>query len=374
MTKEKMLRKIFWQLRFLDWYLLGSIFILLTLSGVSIFSVALSQPQTHMVFFQKQLIFIALGVLAMLVTVFIGFDWVEQYSMYLYAAAVILLLGVLFFGVTRGGTTGWYDIFGLTFQPVEIAKLILVFWLAHLITRGMNKYSNLQLIALSGAGAFILFLLVALQPDFGSAVIIFLLWWILWLIVGMGRWHFLVVLACLVVGGALVWTFALNDIQRQRVFTFANPTVDVYGAGYNVRQAKIAIGAGGLLGRGVGFGTQTQLKFLPAAQTDFIFAVIAEELGLLGTGLVVLCFGVIFLRLYIIATKTNNDYYSLVVFGILIIFFSQFFINIGMNLGLLPVTGIPLPFVSAGGSFLIVSLVFIGLAESVFIRSVKYKI
>jgi len=369
-----MLRKIFWQLRFLDWYLLGSIFILLTLSGVSIFSVALSQPQTHMVFFQKQLIFIALGVLAMLVTVFIGFDWVEQYSMYLYAAAVILLLGVLFFGVTRGGTTGWYDIFGLTFQPVEIAKLILVFWLAHLITRGMNKYSNLQLIALSGAGAFILFLLVALQPDFGSAVIIFLLWWILWLIVGMGRWHFLVVLACLVVGGALVWTFALNDIQRQRVFTFANPTVDVYGAGYNVRQAKIAIGAGGLLGRGVGFGTQTQLKFLPAAQTDFIFAVIAEELGLLGTGLVVLCFGVIFLRLYIIATKTNNDYYSLVVFGILIIFFSQFFINIGMNLGLLPVTGIPLPFVSAGGSFLIVSLVFIGLAESVFIRSVKYKI
>ena len=168
---------------------------------------------------------------------------------------------------------------------------------------------------------------------------------------------------------SFAWFFLFADYQKDRILTFFNPQSDPYDRGYQVHQAVIAVGSGGLFGRGLGFGSQSQLKFIPASQTDFIFAVIAEELGFFGVSLVLFLWGVIFYRLLKAANQMKDNFSTLFIFGASLLFFVQIFVNIGMNIGLVPVTGIPLPLLSSGGSFLIVSLAIFGLAESMIIRN-----
>ena len=167
----------------------------------------------------------------------------------------------------------------------------------------------------------------------------------------------------------LSWFFLFQDYQKDRIVTFFNPAADPYDTGYHVRQAVTAVGAGGFLGRGLGFGSQSQLKFIPASQTDFIFAVIAEELGFLGVGLVLFFWGLIFWRLIRAAKMARDNFTLLFIFGVSALFFSQIIINIGMNIGIVPVTGISLPFLSYGGSFLLTSLILVGIIESMIIRN-----
>src|SRR3989339_557888 len=169
------------------------------------------------------------------------------------------------------------------------------------------------------------------------------------------------------------WLFFFKDYQKNRILTFINPTENSLDEGYNINQAIIAIGSGGVTGRGIGFGSQSQLKFLPEAQNDFIFAVIAEELGFLGVCFVVLFFLVLFSRLIINTRNINNDFGIFFLLGAMSLLFIEMFINIGMNIGLLPVVGISLPFLSYGGSSLLASLALVGMAESIIIRSkIKY--
>jgi rod shape determining protein RodA len=204
-----------------------------------------------------------------------------------------------------------------------------------------------------------------MQPDTGSAAVLLGLWFILLMVTGV-RWRYLgVIMLTAIVLVSILWFGMFADYQKARIMTFLNPAIDPLGSGYNVTQAKIAVGSGGVFGRGLGFGSQSQLKFIPESQTDFIFAVIAEELGLLGVALVLGLWVLIFYRLARAAKRARDDFGQFVLLGILIIFFIHIFVNIGMNIGLLPVTGISLPFLSYGGSFVLVSMFFIGVAESV---------
>jgi rod shape determining protein RodA len=185
----------------------------------------------------------------------------------------------------------------------------------------------------------------------------------------MKKSHMLVLAGMLVISVVVVWFFVFQDYQRERIYVFLNPALDPLGAGYNITQATIAIGAGQWYGKGIGFGSQSQLKFLPESQSDFIFAVIAEELGFIATFLVVLLYGFLCIRLLVIAREVRSNFGLYVVLGVCILFFTQIVINLGMNMGLLPVTGLTLPFMSYGGSSLVSNMIMIGIVESVVSRA-----
>lgn len=186
---------------------------------------------------------------------------------------------------------------------------------------------------------------------------------------GASKKHLLTLGIALIISFIIAWLFLFQGYQKDRILTFFNPQADPYGTGYHVRQATTAVGAGGLLGRGLGFGSQSQLKFIPASQTDFIFAVIAEELGLFGVSLILFFWGLIFWRLTRAIYFMRDNFSVFFILGVTAVFFSHIMINIGMNIGIVPVTGISLPFVSYGGSFLVISLILIGIVESMIIRS-----
>jgi rod shape determining protein RodA len=207
------------------------------------------------------------------------------------------------------------------------------------------------------------------QPDFGSAMIIILLWLAMLVFSGYGKKYFITIFLIGIIFAGAGWLFYLKPYQKERIMTFARPESRGLEEGYNVNQAMIAVGAGRVAGRGIGFGSQSQLRFLPESQNDFIFAVIAEELGLLGVGLVLTFFSVFLYRSAILTRRLKDDAGIFFILGAASLIFIEMFINIGMNIGLLPVVGISLPFVSYGGSALVSSLILVGIMESIIIRS-----
>jgi rod shape determining protein RodA len=207
-----------------------------------------------------------------------------------------------------------------------------------------------------------------MQPDFGSASVLMGMWLLFVLFAGIPWWYMLVMGGVGVGMFILSWNYFFAEYQKARIMTFLDPSLDPLGQGYNVTQAIIAIGSGGWFGSGLGFGTQSQLKFLPESQTDFIFSVIAEELGFFGVTLLLLAFFVCFFRLWQKIRIARDDFTAYLVVGVGAVFFLQFFVNVGMNLGVFPVTGIGLPFVSYGGSSLIVMLILLAIVQSVSIR------
>jgi len=210
--------------------------------------------------------------------------------------------------------------------------------------------------------------LVLIEPDLGSAIVIFVIWLGLLSVSKMNKKHLAILLLSAVVLSIFSWSFVLKPFQKERIYTFLNPSKDPTGSGYNVMQSIIAVGSGSLTGRGVGRGFQSQLKFLPERQTDFIFASTAEELGLFASIFILLMFGIILLRLIRIARQARDNFGMYLTLGIFFMLLVQVVINIGMNIGLLPVTGIPLPFFSYGGSSLLTTMLSLGLVQSVMAR------
>lgn len=334
-----------------------------------IYSVALGRGGENLFNFQKQIFFIVAGLILLFIFAFFDYHNWRIFSNYLYVLGAVILAGVLFFGSTARGTRGWFSFGWFNLQPVELAKLILIIFLARYFSQVSLKANPLKHLLASGVGAFIFFILVLAQPDFGSALILFLLWLAMIATAGVKRKYFLAIALIVVVVGAASWAFYLKPYQKQRILTFADPSFNSLEQGYNVSQAIIAVGAGGFAGKGIGFGSQSQLKFLPESQTDFIFAVIAEELGFLGVGLVLLFFSVFFYRCLASLRRINNDFGIFFVLGGAALIFIEMFINIGMNMGMLPVVGIGLPFLSYGGSAIIINLALVGIMESIIIRS-----
>jgi rod shape determining protein RodA len=360
-----MFSRYFSFLKRFDWILAAAVFLLLVLSLVALYSISLSKSPPDFLSFEKQLIFIAIGLLAFLFFGAIDYKWLRFYSWAIYGLAALLLVAVLIFGRVIRGTQGWFGFGWFNFQPVEFAKLALIIFLAKYFSRGAHEIFNFKHIVTSGFFSAIFVGLVLLQPDFGSAIILFFLWIGSLFLIGIKRSHLLALLLLVAVLLAGSWFFVFQDYQKERILSFFDASRDPLGRGYNITQAQIAVGSGEMLGRGIGFGPQSQLRFVPESQTDFIFAVIAEELGFLGTMLVLGLWGIIFWRIVRLARRARDDFSLFLVAGTAIVFLIQIFVNIGMTVGVAPVTGISLPFLSYGGSALLINLAMIGILESV---------
>ncbi len=364
-----MLNKLFLYLKNLDWILFFAVLLLLSFSLVEIYSIALGQETLDLLNFKKQIIFIIGGISLMFFFAFLDYHLIKNFAKYLYIIGFLVLLGVLIFGATIRGTQGWIYLFGFGIQPVEFAKIILIITLAYFFSSKSLQIRPFKQLILSGAVSLTYIFLVLMQPDFGSSLILLSIWGVALFVTGFNKKYFIIMGLILVMVFGFSWGVFFKDYQKERVMTFLNPGADPLNEGYNISQAIIAVGAGRITGRGVGFGSQSQLKFLPEAQNDFIFAVISEELGFLGSSLVLVFFMIIYYRFLAHLKKINND------FGIYFILFSmglifiEMFINIGMNIGILPVIGISLPFLSYGGSVMLSHLILIGIIQSIIIRS-----
>ena len=243
-------------------------------------------------------------------------------------------------------------------------KLILVLVLAKYFSRRHVEIRDIKHIFISGFYALIPLMLVLLQPDFGSAMIILSIWLGMVLVSGISKLHLFLVFTSAVLIFISLLFFVFAPYQKARIYNFINPLADIHKTGYNVFQSTIAVGSGQIVGKGLGFGTQSRLKFLPVPQSDFIFAAYAEEWGFVGSFLVLVLYGLVIWRILYTASLGASNFEILFGMGIAIFFMSHIFINIGMNLGIMPVTGIPLPFMSYGGSHLVTEFMGLGILMS----------
>lgn len=354
----------------LDWILITAVLLLLGVGLLALYSISVSEKVNvgEATFFSKQVAAFLVGIIVMFIFSFTDYHNFKAHSKIIYFVMIIILVLVLIKGSLVRGTTGWFSIGFLNFQPVEIAKVFLILSLASFITKSKAMLSEITRLVASFSLAGVAIILVLLQPDFGSALVLIAILITMLLLSGI-EWKYLAVMFFLgILSLVMIW-FLLADYQKNRIINFVNPENDPKGSGYNVIQSMVAVGSGGLTGKGLGHGSQSQLNFLPENHTDFIFAVIVEEFGVLGAGVIIILLLVIFYRLKKIAQIAMDNFGYLIVAGSMAMFFVQVMVNIGMNIGVMPVTGIPLIFLSYGGSSLVVSFMTIGIINNIFLVS-----
>ncbi len=314
-------------------------------------------------YFSHQLIWIGISFTVFFALSCIDFRFLKRTEILvaLFGIFSFLLLLLFIFGHVSNGAQSWFSFGGFSFQPSDMMKLVVILMLAKYFSRRHVEIDNFKHILISGLYAFIPFILVFLQPDFGSAMIILFIWIGMTLVSGISKKHFLIVLGVGALAVIFLWIFVFQPYQKDRILNFVNPLSNIHGSGYNVYQSTIAVGSGQLMGKGVGFGTQSRLKFLPEYQTDFIFAAFVEEWGFVGAMLLFLLLGLIVWRILHISLLGATNFEILYGVGLSIYFMSHFIINIGMNIGIMPVTGITLPFMSYGGSHLLTEFTGLGI-------------
>lgn len=317
-------------------------------------------------FFEKQLISLTVALIAFFLATRVDTDILKRTNVLvmLFIAISILLLTLFGIGHVAKGAQSWFKFGSFAFQPADAMKLILIFILAKYFSRRHVEIAHFRHIIVSGVYAFIPFLLVLLQPDFGSAMIIFFIWFGMVLVSGVSKKHlaFVFLAGAIAFGG--LWMSVLEPYQKARIVTFVHPLADIRGAGYNAYQSTIAVGSGQFLGKGVGYGTQSRLRFLPEYQTDFIFSAFAEEWGLIGVAILFGIFMVLIVRILLIALVGTSNFEMLYGMGVAISIIAPFVVNIGMTIGLMPVTGVAVPFMSFGGSHLLFEFIALGLLVS----------
>lgn len=362
------MNKIFAWLEKFDWILLMSALTLCAIGLVALYGIGVSHEPPELFTFHKQLVAASLGAAIVLCIALLDYRHLRSISLPLYLGGAALLFLVIFFGHSVRSTQGWFRIGSLSFQPVEMAKMILVIYLASLFTRFGHGRLTWKTFGLTGCATGFYVLLVMLQPDFGSAMVMIATWGFLCLFIGLPRRAWIILPAILLVLSTLLWTVGLKPYQKARIATFVNPSLDTRGNGYNATQARIAIGSGGFFGKGISEGSQARLRFLPEAATDFLFAVLGEELGFLGVTVVISLFFLLLYRYIRIAFESESEFATLLLVGLGSIFLVHVLVNAGMNLGIMPITGIPLPFISAAASSIVVAFCSIGVAESIALR------
>lgn len=354
----------------MDWILMAAALLLTTVGLISIYHSALSEGS--FILFKKQLIFLIAGFfLTIIIAIFFDLRALKQNPFLIFSLYILCLiaLSLLFvFGTKIRGTTGWFKFFGITFQPIEFVKIILALLLAKYFTVRHIEMYQVRHLFISGFYVLLPSLLVFFQPDLGSALILWLIWLGVILIAEVKLKHLVGIFILGIIMLSLAWGFFLKDYQKERILSFLNPKINPRGQSYQINQAFISVGSGGIFGKGIGKGTQTQYGFLPEAQTDFIFAALAEEIGFLGIIFVFLLYTLIFWRIFKIAINSPNNFMSLVAAALGIMIFAQVFINIGMNTHLLPIIGVPLPFLSYGGSSLIAMFITLGILENIKVK------
>lgn len=348
-------------IRHTDW-LLGIVPIVLTLIGIATMH-TFGDGASHA---PRQLMWLALST-----AVFVGlasFDmrFIRRTPVIVFGYVLVLLLLVLLLLIapTIQGAKAWFSLGPISFQPADAAKIVLIALCAKYFSRRHIEIANVRHVITSGIYVAIPLGLILIQPDLGTAAIIGLLWFGLILVSGVPKKHIAIVIALFAVIAGMFWTFGLHDYQRERIVSFLNPAADPYGAGYNAYQAVIATGSGELFGKGIGYGTQSKLRFLPEYQTDFIFAAFVEEWGFIGMTLVLLLYALLLARLVGIARHAATNFDAFFTLGVMILFLAHIFLHVGINVGLLPVTGTTIPFMSSGGSHLLIEFVALGVVAS----------
>lgn len=314
-------------------------------------------------FFDRQIIWIGLAVGAMLLAMIPDYRLLRSgnSAFFLYVLAVASLALVLVIGEITLGAQSRFDLGFFSLQPSDPAKVILILVLAKYFAKRHELIGDFRHILVSGLYTLIVFGLVFIQPDFGSAIILFFVWLGMVLVSGIKLQHLVTVFLLGSLAFGAMWQFAFQDYQKQRIMTFLDPLSDIQGAGYNAYQSTVAIGSGELFGKGIGYGTQSKLLFLPEYETDFIFAAYAEEWGLVGVILLFALFALVIQRLLKHALEGATNFERLFSVGVAVLFLSHFFVHIGMNIGLLPVTGTTIPFLSYGGSHLLTEFIAVGM-------------
>jgi rod shape determining protein RodA len=315
------------------------------------------------VFFDRQMMWIGLASVFLLLAIIPDYRFLRMgnTAFLLYLGVVFLLGLVLIIGEVTLGAQSRFDLGFFSLQPSDPAKLILIIVLAKYFAKRHELIGDFKHIVVSGVYAMLVFGLVFIQPDFGSAIILFFVWLGMVLVSGIKLRHLLTVFVLGAVSFGLMWQFVFFDYQKDRIMTFLDPLSDIQGAGYNAYQSTVAIGSGQWFGRGIGYGTQSKLLFLPEYETDFIFAAYAEEWGLVGVVLLFGLFAVVVWRLLHHAAEAATNFERLFAAGVCILFVAHFFVHIGMNIGVLPVTGTTIPFLSYGGSHLVTEFVALGM-------------
>ena len=399
-----------------DVVLIGSVFLLVTIGLMAIYSSTLKHP-TAGGNFQKQLFSAIISFVIFLVVYFLPQRAINLLTLPSYLLSLFFLVAVLFIGRKVYGSKSWIDLGPFGFQPSEFAKIGLIFLLSYFLSRDKTNIESFKDIALALVIGTVPIMLILLEPDVGTTfvfifIVLVLLFWkgislfklfvvlsppIVVLSYMFGTVSFIIALLMVILalfyfkknlffsaslfvinlsaGFFFQYVFnVLSPHQQKRVLTFIDPNMDPLGSGYNAIQAKVAIGSGGLLGKGFLAGHQTQLRFIPEQWTDFIYCVIGEEFGFIGSLITLSLFMILFLRLLKISSlmKNKNEFQSLVVIGILTLLFFHFVVNVGMTIGIMPVIGLPLPFLSYGGSSLLADIFLIGVAANIYKNRKQY--
>ncbi|HDH31651.1 MAG TPA: rod shape-determining protein RodA [Candidatus Wolfebacteria bacterium] len=347
-----------------DWQLNIAV---LFLAAASLTSLISTKPNL----FWKQLLWYGIGFL--FIFLIIRFDW-RAFINYrgaiwgIYFLAILLLILTYFFAPAVRGAKSWLIIGSFQFQTAEFAKLALIIVLASFFSRRHISIARVSNLLISFIYLAIPAGLIAIQPDFGSALIMFFIWFGFLLISGI-RWrHLVIAMIIFSILGTVMWQSVLQDYQKERIVGVFFSERDVLGINYSVIQSKIAIGSAGFFGKGFNQGTQIQLGFLPEAQTDFIFAALIEEWGIFGGMLIIAAFMFLILRIITIGMETDNNFNRFLCLGTVVLFGVQFVLNVGSNLGLTPVIGVTFPFLSYGGSSILINLILIGIIQSIATR------
>ena len=344
--------------RDVDWVLIFSVF-LISLAGL----VSMDSFVSSSNYFGRQVIWLSVSIVVFFIASTINWSFLKNTKVIviLFSISVALLSLLFVVGSVFKGAQSWFSLGLFAFQPVDPIKLVVILILAKYFSRRHMEIANIRHILVSGFYVFVIFILVFLQPDFGSAIIIFFLWLGMVLVSGISKKHLLAVFMIGAIAFGGLWLFVFKPYQKDRIKNFINPLANVRGSGYNAYQSTIAVGSGQILGKGIGYGTQSKLQFLPEYQTDFIFAAFAEEWGFIGVALLFILYGIVFYRMMAISFYGGSNFEILFGVGLTLLFVIHSVIHIGMNIGLLPVTGNTLPFMSYGGSHLLTEFFGLGM-------------
>ena len=363
-----MQNKAFLQLKRYDVILLGATSLLIALGLLVLYSSGIRSAQSaSQLDTSRQVIYVLVGAVLFWLVTRLDYDVLRGYSKAIYIIMVALLIIVEVFGATRLGATRWISLGFFQFQPSEFAKLALIIFLARFFADSYDHSDKIKYLVISILYLLPPLLLVLAQPDLGTALVLLVIWLAMALTSRIKKRYFVALLAILVISTPLLYP-RLAPYQQQRVATFFSPAANPSTTGYNVNQAIIAVGSGGIFGQGLSSGSQSQGNFLPSQNTDFIFAVLSEKLGFFGGVVCIFLYSVLVVRAIWIARNSSDRFGTFLAIGIATMFGFHVVVNISMNIGLLPVTGIPLPFISAGGTSMIISLLSVAILESIYAK------
>jgi rod shape determining protein RodA len=353
--------------RHFDFWLLGSVAVL-TIFGIAMIRSAMAGNETLLEIYPRQIIFSIIGFGVILITASLDYHLLNPISRVLYVFVILLLAVIFFGGEALGGAARWLDTGFFLIQPSELAKIVMILLLADFFTRNQQKLHDFRWILRSLIPTLVMVVWIFIQPDLSTSIVIMVIWFSLLWASGLKLRHLSVFVGVAIFLAAVGFPF-IEDYQQQRVLNFLFPDPGArFGNIYNVNQALISIGSGGWLGRGYGQGSQVQLRFLKVRHTDFIFSALSEEFGFIGALIVLTLLLFVIYRCLLAARRARDTYGALICYGVATFIFFHTAVNVAMNLNLIPVTGLPLPFLSYGGSSLLSTLLGIGLVQSVVLR------